>query len=118
MVRPAFLALAAAAALVASGCRTSACQELGERICACQPGMTEDTCQAQVEDQLNNLGVDTPGFGPLLDNLEAGEPLTFEDRCEATLGACNQVPEGAVFCEWLVTEDGKRACGLTPPPPP
>jgi hypothetical protein len=117
MPRLAALALAVAAAVAASGCGTSACQELGERICSCQPGMNEDTCQAQVEEQLNTLGVDTPGFGPLLDNLEAGEPLTFEDRCEATLATCEAVPADALFCEWLLTNAGKVACGLTPEDP-
>lgn len=113
MTRPALLALAAAATLAAAGCGTSACQELGERLCNCQPGMTQDACEAQVQDQLNGLGVDTPGVGGLLDNLEAGEPLTFEDRCEARLGTCT-APEGVEFCEWILTEAGKNACGLTP----
>jgi hypothetical protein len=117
MPRPAALAVAAALALAAAGCATSACQDLGERICACQNGMTQDTCRAQVQDQLNGLGVDTPGLGGILDRMQAGQPLTFEDYCQQRLDAC-VAPDGVVFCEWLLTRAGKDACGLTPANPP
>ncbi len=119
------LALLVAAAITAAGCGTSACQDLGEKVCRCQPGMTEDTCKTQVEDQLNGLGVNTPGLSGILDNVETGQPLTFEDYCQqrldgtASVPAC-AAPEGVDFCEWLLTEAGKDACGLTPanPSPP
>lgn len=94
--------LLAAALLVASGCSTSPCQLLGERICHCQPGTNGDTCTAQVEDQLG----------------EIDPTSSFEDYCQARLDACNAVPEGAEFCEWLLTPDGKDACGITPAYPP
>jgi hypothetical protein len=94
------LALSAAAglALVLSACGDSPCQELGERICACQPGgLSADTCKAQVEKQLEDI-----------DPSKA-----FEDKCQQYLDACN-APAGANLCEWLLTERGKQACGLAP----
>lgn len=82
--------------LVLSACSDSPCQELGERICACQPGgLSADTCTAQVEKQLENLD---PG----------------DAQCEAWLGSC-QAPAGKELCEWMLTADGKRKCGLAPP---
>ncbi len=120
MPRPAALALAAAAALFAAGCGTSACQELGEKLCSCQPGMTTDQCKSQVQDQLNQLGVDTPGFSGMLDHVEAGTPIRYEDFCRQRLDACNaaQAAAGATeFCEFLLTETGKNECGLTPANP-
>ncbi len=115
MVRP-LAALAAAAALSAAGCGTSACQKLGEQLCSCQPGMTKDTCTSQVQTQLNELGVDQPGFTGMLDNLSAGKPVTFEEYCQQRLDAC-VAPADANFCEWLLTPAGKDQCGLTPANP-
>lgn len=91
-MRPALLLVAAALAL--AGCSDSPCQELGERLCACQPGTTSDACETRVEDLLDQ---DDPGEG----------------FCEARLAECN-APAGAIFCEWLLTERGKEACGLAP----
>jgi hypothetical protein len=119
MPRPAVIALTAAAALAAAGCGTSKCQELGEKLCSCQPGMTQDACKSQVQDQLNQAGVDTAGFNGMLDRVEAGEPIRFEDSCQTTLDTCNKAQRdaGAVdFCEFLLTDTGKTACGLTPGP--
>ncbi len=117
MPRPAFLALAAAAALAAAGCGTSACQTLGEDLCRCQPGMTKDTCTAQVQQQLDSLGVETPGFGAMLDNVSAGKPVTFEDYCQQRLDDCVVPSDTVSFCEWILTPAGKDACGLTPANP-
>ena len=116
MPRPAALLLAATAALAAGGCSTSPCQELGEKLCNCQPGSTEDSCRTQVQDQLNNLGVETPGFGGLLDHLQSGQPISFDDYCQQRLDACVGAAEaaGADFCEFTLTEVGKNECGLTP----
>ncbi len=121
MPRAAVTALAAAAALAAAGCGTSACQELGEKLCSCQPGMTTDTCKSQVQTQLNDLGVDTVGFSATLDRIQAGEPTRYEDYCRQRLDECTAMQEqaGATdFCEFLLTETGKAACGLTPANPP
>ncbi len=79
---------------LAAACSDSPCQDLGERICACNPGATTDTCTALVESQ---LGDHDPGDG----------------YCDDHLTTCS-APPGALFCEWLLTEDGKVACGLTP----
>jgi hypothetical protein len=117
MPRPSLIALAAAAALAGAGCSTSACQELGEKLCRCQPGMTQDACKSQVQEQLNQAGVDTAGFNGMLDRVEAGEPIRLEDRCQRQLDACNQAQADAratEFCEFLLTQAGKDACGLTP----
>ncbi len=81
--------------LAAAGCGDSACQELGERICACQPGLGQDACKTQVEEQLNS---NDPG----------------DAFCEAHLNTCN-APSGGNLCEWLLTAGGKKACGLAPP---
>jgi hypothetical protein len=91
----------AAALLVAAlaACGKSACQELGERICACQPGgETSGTCTTQVQ---QTLKTSSPG----------------ESRCEQYLGTC-KAPAGGDLCEFMLTEAGKTACGLTPPPAP
>ncbi len=90
------LALAAAAALAAGGCSTSPCQRLGEKLCGCT-ATPPDVCTTQVEDRLNALK-------PSADT---------EDTCRKYLDTCN-APEGADFCEWLNTTDGKTLCGLTP----
>ncbi len=119
MARRAVIALAAAAAL-AAGCGTSACQELGEKLCSCQPGTTQDSCKSQVQAQLNELGVDTAGFDGMLDRVEAGQPARYEDFCRQRLDDCTAKQEaaGADFCEFLLTQQGKDACGLTPAYPP
>ncbi len=122
MGRPAALAVAASLALAAAGCAKSTCQEIGEKLCQCQPGMNQDTCTTQVQQQLNDLGVDTPGFAGILDGVEAGagKPLTFEDYCKQRLDGCTaaQQTAGATdFCEFLLTAAGKDACGLTPANP-
>lgn len=88
--------LALAAVLAVSACSTSPCQTLGERVCACS-GLTSDTCKTQVEDQLKGLD----------------PPQATLDRCAALLNTCTQ-PAGAVFCEWLNTQDGQVGCGLAP----
>jgi hypothetical protein len=90
------LALASLVVLAAA-CGDSPCQDLGERICSCQPGMSEDACTSQVEAQLEDASIS-------------------DGTCEQILDACT-APAGADFCEWLLTEDGKDACRLTPPPP-
>lgn len=91
----------AAVALLAAAC-TSPCQELGNRLCECPPiGTARDTCERQVDDQLNGLD---PGQDQ-------------QDRCDAWLRSCHE-PSGAAFCEWLETPDAKVACGLANPASP
>jgi len=83
-------------ALAAAACGVSPCQELGQRICQCQPGLSSDTCKTMVERQLKDA-------------------KPSDSQCEAWLGSC-QAPAGVNFCEWLLTPAGKQQCGLTPAP--
>jgi hypothetical protein len=84
-------ALALAAVFLAAACSKSPCQELGEKLCRCT-GLTGDSCRTQVEDQ-----------------IKSADPA--ESTCEAFLRSCN-APNGGDLCEWLLTEDGKKGCGL------
>jgi hypothetical protein len=90
-------ALAIALACLAAGCSDSPCQELGERLCSCT-GLSGDECTAQVEAQ-----------------IDASDP--GDSTCESFLGSCS-APAGLDLCEWLLTEDGKVACGVAQPAPP
>ena len=85
------LAPLAVASLLALGCGTPPCEELGERLCICT-GLSKDSCKTQVEEQLKNVH---PG----------------DSTCDAYLATCN-APEGVNFCEWLGTASGKQACGI------
>jgi hypothetical protein len=94
---PRLLALAALAALAAC---TSPCQDLGDRICECDPaGVGKDACLRQVS------------------NAVDAQSLTSaqENACTDFLGACHTesgAETGAAFCEWLSSAEGKTACGL------
>jgi hypothetical protein len=94
MRRPALVPALALALALASGCSDSPCQELGEKLCVCTGA--GDACETQVKSQLDGLDL-------------------TQGRCEDVLQTCN-APEGADFCEWLLTEDGKRGCEIAPPP--
>jgi hypothetical protein len=88
------LAIAAAVAL-AAGC-TSPCQELGERLCECNPsGVSTDTCKRQVSNMVD----------------DADPSKDQESVCSERLDTCD-APGGADFCTWVETAEGKRACGL------
>lgn len=87
------LALAALLATLAA-CGTSPCQELGQRICACQPGLDSTSCKSQIEQSLKSTN---PG----------------EATCDKLLASCT-APAGIDLCEWMLTAAGKTACGLTP----
>jgi hypothetical protein len=93
MRRAALAALTLALAL--AGCSDSPCQELGEKLCSCTGA--GDACEAQVKAQLDVLDLTRGG-------------------CEDVLRTCDErQPPEADFCEWLLTEDGKQACGMAPP---
>jgi hypothetical protein len=87
-------ALAVCAALLAAGCGKSHCQQMEERLCSCT-GQSSQACTTQVENLLKDLG---PG-------------QSEQDRCNDFLSSCNP-PPGAVLCEWILTADGMKACGL------
>jgi hypothetical protein len=85
-----------ALALLAAACSDSPCQDLGERLCSCT-GQSSDVCKTQVEQQL-----ETAGLG--------------DATCEDYLASCS-APAGTTLCEWLLTADGKQACGIAHPDP-
>lgn len=89
------LALAALAVALAA-CGVSPCQDLGQRICACQPGLDSTTCKTQVERQLK-------------------DSKPSDAQCEGWLKTC-EAPAGGNLCEYMLTPPGKAACGLTPTP--
>jgi hypothetical protein len=94
------LTLAALAALTLAGCG-SACQDLAERICGCQPaGTLQDNCKNSVRNQLGNTN-------------PSGADQAF---CAKTLGTCPAGSQGSAACDALNTEEGKVACGLAFPP--
>jgi hypothetical protein len=86
-----FLVPLAFLAILAAGC-TGPCQELGSRLCECATVTTTDTCERQVDAQLDERN---PG----------------NDRCETWLDTC-RAPEGVAFCDWLQTTAAKARCGL------
>jgi hypothetical protein len=88
------LLLLAAVAALAVGC-SKPCQELGDRVCQCQPtGTSKDDCKKQVSNVYNSVG-----------------PTNDQDaHCSDLLDSCDS--HGADFCEWLATAAGKAACGL------
>jgi len=95
------LTFALLAALAACG---SPCQDLGDRICDCQPaGAARDQCKSAVKTQLGS-GAQTPGQAD-------------EAYCQEKLATCRDPGIGVGLCEWLATRDGKIACGLAYPPP-
>jgi hypothetical protein len=87
-------ALAVCAALLATGCGKSNCQLMEERLCSCT-GATSDACTTQSENLINGIN---PGRAE-------------QDQCGTLLSSCNP-PSGVVLCEWILTANGKIACGL------
>jgi hypothetical protein len=84
--------LALLAALLAAGCATP-CEELGHRICECTPsGSQRNTCEDSIDRQLADADPD-------------------EAFCEEKLDTCH-APSGSNFCDWILSAEGKVACGL------
>jgi hypothetical protein len=91
--------LAALLTLVLAAACGSPCQDLGERICKCQPaGTAQDGCKQAVEDQIDR-GNPRPGDSE-------------QDRCEELLKTCPDPANDAGACDRLATEEGRVACGL------
>lgn len=98
-MRLAALALLALLTVPLAGCG-NACQDLGDRICACSGGGTSaDTCKQQVSNLLDDTGVGAADA----------------DFCTRKLDTCNAPaqPDGVRFCEWVNTGCGKASCGLS-----
>ena len=96
------LALGLALALGAAGCG-SACQDLGDRVCQCEPeGQVRNNCKTNVKAR-----------------VQAAAPSSSEQSyCSSLLGTCPD-PNGDVnMCAYMLnTCAGKVACGLALPAP-
>ena len=94
---PRTTALAALALLSAlSGCATP-CEDLGRRICSCQPaGAERDACDRAARAAVTGI-----------DRADAAT----QDLCDRRLDTC-KAPSSVEFCDWLKTCDGKVSCGL------
>jgi hypothetical protein len=96
------LAMLPLAAALACG---SPCEDLVDRICACQPvGPLRDSCSRTGKDQIEN---GNPKPGSSQDSL-----------CERKLDTCPNPSNDPAACEKLETEEGKIACGLAAELPP
>jgi hypothetical protein len=95
------LAPLALATLLASALACgSPCQELGDRICECQPaGAARDTCRQGVRNRLS----------------DADPSSAQQSFCEARLAECRDPADDADACARLETEAGRVACGLAFP---
>ncbi len=93
-----------AAALALSGLAGcgSACQDLADRLCECEPGGTlRDNCKSAAKNQIGG-GAQQP--------TEADQA-----RCQGLLGTCVN-PTGPFdqrqLCDYAATPAGKVACGI------
>lgn len=94
------LAAALTATLTGAGCG-SACQDLGDRICSCQPaGSVRDSCKSSIRNELGNV------VNPGDDQQKA---------CETLLRTCPDFEAHPDQCRNLDTVDGKVACGMAFP---
>ena len=96
-MRPRLATLAAVAlALVQVGCSTP-CQELGGRICSCQPqGTLRDSCNSVVRSI-----------------LDAQKPSKSDESfCQSQLATCPDPEKDSSACDFMLSAEGKVACGL------
>jgi len=99
--RPLVLAALSALALAAAGCSTP-CEELGKRVCACQPaGSLRDACDRNVTQQVKN----------------ARTSEQQQDFCDGKLSSCPDPTSDSSACDLLSTPAGKDRCGLSYPLP-
>ena len=92
------LAAAAVALLALAGCG-SACQDLGDRICDCQPaGSLRDNCKSSVKTQVGS----------------GAQKATDSDQalCQQLLQTCVST-DAQNLCDWIQTPAGRKACGLS-----
>lgn len=99
------LSALAVSSLLAAGACGSPCEDLGDRICLCQPpGGQRDACKQAIRDQIGK-GNPKPG-------------KSQQDFCDerlrgtADLAACPNPSSDANACEKQATEAGKVQCGL------
>jgi len=100
--RLALAALALAATLAVAACG-SACQDLGSRICSCQPaGTLRDNCNASVKNELGSSYGQASGAD--------------ETTCQKLLTTCPDFVAHPDQCAVLNVASGMTACGLAYPP--
>jgi hypothetical protein len=101
-LHPLVLALGLALAIGAAGC-SSPCQDLGDRICQCEPeGQVRNNCKTNVKAR-----------------VRAAAPTSGEaSYCSAVLGSCPDPGGDVNKCAYMLnTCAGKVACGLALPLP-
>ena len=99
---PLALALVAALSAGATGC-SSPCQDLGDRICQCEPeGQVRNNCKTNVKAR-----------------VKASSPTADESSaCTTLLGTCPDPNGDRIQCAWMLnTCAGRVACGLALPEP-
>ncbi len=95
MRRSAAITLLFSALLALAGCK-SPCRELSERLCDCLEQFQQDVCVQQVADRERSI-----------------EPTDADlAACEERLDTCTIDPNDRTTCDILLTDEGKRACGL------
>jgi hypothetical protein len=96
--RLALAALATAAALALAACG-SACQDLGDRICSCQPaGTFRDSCRSSVRTVLGS------SYGQTTQ--------ADQTKCQDLLKTCPDFEAHGDQCRVLSTQAGMEDCGL------
>ncbi len=89
---------AALAALALAGCG-SACQDLADRVCDCQPaGTLRDNCKSAVKNQIGS-GAQKP-------------TQSDQELCQQLLQTC-VTNDTQNLCDYIQTPAGKKACGLS-----
>lgn len=98
------LATVAAAALVSVAACGSACQDLGSRICSCQPaGTLRDNCNSSIRNELGS---------------SYGQASAADQAfCQEKLGTCPDFGTHPDQCPVLNTAAGMQECGLAYPSP-
>ncbi len=98
---PALLLASLAVALAGPGC-TTPCEDLGRRICACQPaGSSRDACDRAVKQLVKDARTDEQQ----------------QDFCDQKLKTCPDPANDDTACDVMSTAAGKEACGLAYPVP-
>jgi len=93
---------ALAALVLGAGACATPCDELGTRVCACQPaGAVRDACDRAVKQLVR----------------QARSNEAQQDFCDQKLGTCPDPATDSNACDTISTPAGKEACGLAYSPP-
>ena len=89
-------------AVLAFGCSTPPCTDLGDRFCSCQPaGAQRDACKNQIKNAVSG----------------AHTSKENDSLCTCLLSSCAG-PPNVDFCDWVASDDAKVACGVSYPTTP